>query len=235
MADAKSGYSETATKFTHSESGKFEGLKSKAREAKYNENWKTQSVNINEVVEKFAPNAEGVVKNGKFIYFGDSYNIITDMTSGYLRIMKVSTKEYVKLDGTPGSLKETHFKIKRREEMKKMMFALIKDDTNLDRYGDIPEVFGATEDEAEIYKGDWDDGVMLCENLLPEIDARIEGCLLDLSDIDYFDKSKCIILNDILCNKLKEPCSERLHELYTVLSDFVNKAINMGTGVVIEL
>ena len=72
MADAKSGYSETATKFTHSESGKFEGLKSKAREAKYNENWKTQSVNINEVVEKFAPNAEGGVKNGKFIYFGDS-------------------------------------------------------------------------------------------------------------------------------------------------------------------
>ncbi len=117
MADTKSGYSETANKFTHSEKGKLEGVKSKSREAKYNENWKTQSVNINEVIEKFTPNADEVLKNGKFIYFGDKYNVITDLTSGYLRIMKISTKKYVKLDGTPGSLKETHFKIKRREEM----------------------------------------------------------------------------------------------------------------------
>lgn len=116
-----------------------------------------------------------------------------------------------------------------------MMFALIKDSTNLDMYGDIPEVFGATEEVVEVYKGDWDDGVMLCENLLPAVDERIEGCLLDLSDIDYFDKSKCIILNSILCDKLKEPCSERLHELYTILNDFVKRAINMDTGVVIEL
>ncbi len=116
-----------------------------------------------------------------------------------------------------------------------MMFALIKDATKLDMYGDIPEVFGATEEEAEVYNGDWDDGVMLCENLLPSMDEKIEDCLLDLSDIDYFDKSKCIILNSILYDKLNEPCSERLHELYTILNDFVKRAINMNTGVVIEL
>ena len=38
-----------------------------------------------------------------------------------------------------------------------MMFALIKDSTNLDMYRDIPEVFGATKEEVEVYKGDWDD------------------------------------------------------------------------------
>ena len=53
----------------------------------------------------------------KMIFFGERYNVITDMAGGYLRIYDNSAKTYVKLDGTPGNDKETHFKIKKREEM----------------------------------------------------------------------------------------------------------------------
>ena len=51
------------------------------------------------------------------IFFGGNYNVIADMASGYLRIYDNNLKSYVKLDGTPGTDKETHFKIKKREEM----------------------------------------------------------------------------------------------------------------------
>lgn len=42
---------------------------------------------------------------------------LADMASGYLRIFDKNQKTYIKLDGTPGTDKETHFKIKKREEM----------------------------------------------------------------------------------------------------------------------
>ena len=83
-----------------------------------------------------------------------------------------------------------------------MEFALIKAPTNLDIYGDIPETFGATEDQAEIFTGTFEDGIMLCEKFLPAMRENIEGCLLDLSDVDYYDAQKCNIIKKILEDKL---------------------------------
>ena len=60
-------------------------------------------------------------------------------------------------------------------------------------------------------------------------------CLLDLSDADYYEASKCVILKKILEDKLKEPCEPRLRELYGILYRYVQRAIDLGTGVVIEL
>lgn len=117
MSDAKERYSSNVGTYVNNEQGKHEHEKSKRREGKYNDNWKKQSVNLNEIVDRFAPGAEGKQVNGKFIYFGIDYNVVADMPSGYLRIMDNKTKKYVKLDGAIGLPKETHFKIKRREEM----------------------------------------------------------------------------------------------------------------------
>ena len=116
-----------------------------------------------------------------------------------------------------------------------MEFALIKDATNLDMYGDIPETFGVTEEKAEVYYGTFEDGMMLCEKLLPDMYKNIDDCLLDLSDADYYEASKCVILKKILEDKLKEPCEPRLRELYGILYRYVQRAIDLGTGVVIEL
>ena len=116
-----------------------------------------------------------------------------------------------------------------------MEFALIKDATNLDMYGDIPETFGATEEQAEVYCGDEKDAAMLCRTLLPDMWKNIEDCLLDYSDVDYYDAKKCVPLKKLLEEKLKEPCEPRLRELYTILYGYVKRAIDLGTGVVIEL
>lgn len=116
-----------------------------------------------------------------------------------------------------------------------MEFALIKDLKNLDMYGDIPETFGATEEQTEVYSGDEKDADMLWRELLPDMCKNIEDCLLDYGDVDYYDASKCVIIKKILEDKLKKPCEPRLHELYTILHGYLNRAIELGTGVVIEL
>lgn len=122
MADNKSKYSDASTKYvtktirnSSKDMDRYE--RSKQREAKFNENWKQNMVNINEVIRDFAPDSIGREHGVKFEFEGDRYNIIADMASGYLRIYDKSLKQYVKLDGKPGSLEETHFKIKKRSEM----------------------------------------------------------------------------------------------------------------------
>lgn len=60
MADQKSSYSEASkhyveVKVTESALDKERFDRSKLREAKYNENWSKQKVNINEIVDEFTP------------------------------------------------------------------------------------------------------------------------------------------------------------------------------------
>ena len=122
MADSKSNYSNASTnyvtkKINQSTTDKGRYSRSKAREAQYNEDWKKHMANINDVINQFAPNSVGKEKGVKFQFEGAEYIIIADMASGYLRIFDKETQQYVKLDGTPGSLSETHFKIKKRSEM----------------------------------------------------------------------------------------------------------------------
>ena len=74
-------------------------------------------VDINDVVHQFAPNSVGQAHGVKYQFESDRYIIKADMASGYLRIYDKVLRQYVKLDGTPGSLEETHFKIKKRSEM----------------------------------------------------------------------------------------------------------------------
>lgn len=122
MSDNKSYYSSNSKNYVNNVVPKSEiDLKhyndSKKKEEIHNESWSKQKVNINEVVDKFAPNSPGYVNGYKFIYEGDKYQVVTDMVAGYLRIKNKKTNQYVKLDGKPGSREETHFKIKKKEEM----------------------------------------------------------------------------------------------------------------------
>ena len=91
--------------------------KSKNRERLHNDNWEKQKVNINEIIDKFAPIFDAKEHGSKMIFYGDDYNVVADMASGYLRIYDNNQKCYVDLTGRPGTDKDTHFKIKKREEM----------------------------------------------------------------------------------------------------------------------
>ena len=123
MGDSKSRYSdfsnhyvEVAVRQSDLEQARYN--RSKEREKRHNENWIKQKVNINDIVRKFTPEDRTGHSNGvKYVFENEKYAIKADMASGYLRIYDKKKKIYLKIDGTPGNLEETHFKIKRRGEM----------------------------------------------------------------------------------------------------------------------
>ena len=109
-----------------------------ARANTYKHEWK--SVNINDVVDKFAPNSEPEYIDGKIYFYNSNKTIavVTDVGGGYLRIQDLTLNQkrplYLNLDGTNGHNykdskgkihgrnnseynKATHFRIKKREEM----------------------------------------------------------------------------------------------------------------------
>lgn len=123
MADSKTNYSSSSREYVSNISNTSKNAaigyeKSKSREQRYNDNWLQNKANINDVVEKFAPNSKGVVKGVKYIFYGPKHNVIADMASGYVRIWDKNQRSFVKLDGKSGNSKQTHFKIMKKEEMK---------------------------------------------------------------------------------------------------------------------
>ena len=101
MSDSKSRYSAAARFYAKivSHGSMRDAIRyalSKAREEKYNENWKKHMVDLNEIVKKFTPGAKGKPKGVKFEFKNDKYIIKVDMPSGYLRIYDRKLKKYVK-------------------------------------------------------------------------------------------------------------------------------------------
>lgn len=123
MSDAKDNYSNASSSFVGdalkgSEESRRLYDKSKRREARHNDDWVERAVSINDLVQQFAPNADGYRSGVKYIYRGDRYTVVADMASGYVRIFDNIAHSYVDRNGRPcRNERETHFKIKRREEM----------------------------------------------------------------------------------------------------------------------
>lgn len=122
MSDYKTPYSEMSTLFVASANGRRAELaifeNSKRREGKHNAEWLKSKVNLNDVCDRFAPGDRGHVEKGKFIFEGARYNVVADMSVGYLRIWDKQLKAYVTLDGLPDKHnRHSHYKILRREEM----------------------------------------------------------------------------------------------------------------------
>lgn len=123
MSDQKDAYSDVSSYYVEvairqSEEDCRAHEASKRREEKYNENWLKQKVNINEICDEFAPGDMGRRVGHKYVFEGPVYTVECDMSAGYLRIRNRVLRCYVRLDGTPDRKQaNTHFKIKRREEM----------------------------------------------------------------------------------------------------------------------
>ena len=98
-------------------------------------------------------------------------------------------------------------------------------------YVDSPE----TDNRVEYYhlSGEWDD-VDLFYDDLSVIDNKCNA-LLDYGEADYFDASKCILLKSWIEERLTQEIVPRYKELLEVLYDFCTRAIELGTGVMIDL
>ena len=128
--DDKSKYSTTVSKMKKiTDSNKSLNKKLNAgmkRAEKYKKEWK--SVNINDVVNRFAPEAKHYESNGKVIFSNNGrYCIVADVAGGYLRIKDTYHlgNVYVTLDGRyvddfnnrNDFNKYSHYRILKRGEM----------------------------------------------------------------------------------------------------------------------
>lgn len=115
-----------------------------------------------------------------------------------------------------------------------MKYELIKNMEGVDMYGNIPDLpVELDEGRAERFVGEESDAWLLLGHFVPEID-KVCANLLDYSDVDFFDSNQCVVIKKWL-EENKTTDNPRLNELYGVLYDFVSRAIDLGTGVVIEL
>lgn len=114
-------------------------------------------------------------------------------------------------------------------------FELIKDFSVIKSYyGYIPETADAPNWAIEQFPIDEEDVALLCNDFVEPIDKAC-GSLLDCGDVDYFDVEQCEKLKNWLDDRLTRPCPDRLCQLYDVLLDYASRAIDMRTGLVIEL
>ena len=116
-----------------------------------------------------------------------------------------------------------------------MKFELVKNIDKTELYGDIPCLpCELDSDVGERFLGEESDSWLLLNDFVPEIDKICKNTL-DYGDVDFFDASKCVIIKGWIEMRKRKSMSERLMELYDQLYIFVLKAIELDTGVVIEL
>lgn len=116
-----------------------------------------------------------------------------------------------------------------------MWFELFLDLQNLKYYGYIPEMPEDRAGRVEIYKFDsktYRD--LINKDFVDSVNAACDS-LLDISDVDFFDSEKCVKLKSWLENRLAKDIDPLLFSLYGKLLEFANKAIELNTGVVIQL
>lgn len=107
-------------------------------------------------------------------------------------------------------------------------------DMNGDRwYGPIPEYDDPT-GYIEFYDVDQKLHDILLEQFAYPINEVCDTCLDD-GDVDFFDKEQCVKLAAWLEGQLAGELNPRLREPYVKLLEFARRAIELGTGVAVEM
>lgn len=104
-------------------------------------------------------------------------------------------------------------------------------------YGSIPETAGAPVGSYERYQLDFDSFDyfdIIDEDFIQPVD-NICHSLLDIGDVEYLDIGQCKLLVPWLEKRLERPCPHPLDAFYPKLLEFARRAIELGTGVVIDL
>ncbi len=114
-----------------------------------------------------------------------------------------------------------------------MAIQLFLDLNDLRYYGDIPEKPENPFGRIEEYSLSFNDIKMIMEDI-DSLDAACNA-LLDLGDVDYFNAEKCGKLREWIRERLEKPVSARYREILETLMGYCERAIELNTGVVIEL
>jgi len=116
-----------------------------------------------------------------------------------------------------------------------MKFELIIDPTELDMYGNVPCLpVDNIEGKGERFTGEESDSWILLEDFVSGIDPICSN-VLDYGDVDYFDSDKCKVIIEWLIHRMSMDITPRLQYLYKILLDYMSRAVELNTGVVIGL
>lgn len=121
MSNAKEVYSSKASEYTSEMPNAPEIVRkrferSQLKKEMYQENW--EKVNINELTEKYTPGIVPTISGTKLIFKNNLYTIKADLGVGSIRVFDRTNKKYLDINGNPSNYNdETHFSIKKKEEM----------------------------------------------------------------------------------------------------------------------
>ncbi|PJM73707.1 hypothetical protein CS006_00475 [Bifidobacterium primatium] len=116
-----------------------------------------------------------------------------------------------------------------------MMAVLFHDLDNIESYyGNIPNGPYGPKTHSEVYRMHESDRDPMDEDFTDPVNA-ICGSTLGYGDVDFFDARQCRLLAAWLETRLTQPIDPRLAEIYRRLDDYARRAVQYGTGVVIEL
>ena len=102
----------------------------KNRSNKWSNEWAT--VDINKIVEKFAPGSNAEVEGAKIYFRGDDYDVVADVGGGYLRIYNKKIDAYVDQDGNDVRNEVVNGKIRgrnKKEQLKLTHFCIKKEES----------------------------------------------------------------------------------------------------------
>lgn len=117
-----------------------------------------------------------------------------------------------------------------------MWFVLFLDLNNLEYYGYMPKIPKDREGRVEIYRFDipreyWD---CFEKDFINPVDGQLDA-LIDIGDVDFLNVDKCKKLKGWLEKRLQRDVPETFKPIYEKLLEFSSRAIELNTGVEIEL
>lgn len=112
-----------------------------------------------------------------------------------------------------------------------MRFTLIKNVEKNPKHW-IPDY---DEEKAETYRFNVYDNDEFCKDFCYGYEVD-KGTIqtLDYGDVEFFNAKHCKRLKKNIEERLKHPAKPRIKELYLVLLDYVSRAAELNTGVIIE-
>ena len=88
--------------------------------------------------------------------------------------------------------------------------------------------------EVKIYKLEIDEALNFARTYADSINEKCDS-LLGIYDSDFFNTEKCILLNEWLLENKEELASSSFNNIYDILKEYTNIAINNKSGIMIDL